>query len=43
MIEIVHPSASAQTNVAEIASDYEKRFRQEAVLVVRSEVESALV
>jgi Uma2 family endonuclease len=43
VIEIVHPSDSAQANVAEIAADYKRRFGQDAVLIVRSDVQSALV
>jgi hypothetical protein len=43
VIEIVHPSASAQTSVAEIAAAYKRRFGQDAVLIVQSDVESALV
>lgn len=43
VIEIVHPSDSADPGVTEIAEDYKRRFRQDAVLIVRSEVDTALV
>lgn len=43
IVEIVHPIDSASTAaIAEIVSTYKTRFRQEAVLVLRSPIERCL-
>src|SRR5262245_22081777 len=43
VIEIVHPAESTEANVTEIAADYKRRFNQEAVFVMRNDVETLLV
>ena|ERR1043166_452306 len=40
VIEILASGATAARQVAEVASEYKRRFRQQAVLIVRSTVQS---